>query len=156
MNELNEKCNKALKIAEKVKNCQLLKLLLNETFYIFKDIAKESGKDIEKVKDVARREAVDLSHDCIKYVSELKKFTTITENGIVFNFERCPFLKNVWKGDEYDAFQMDGIDAMVNDFSERSKLLLNTTSFCKHVMSKLQSDNDEDEIAMSSSDDDNE
>lgn len=127
------------KILDEIRNAS--KNILSNVFEIMKSLSDEEcelvDSFLEKLEDVkttlpTREEALELLQeqsvgllgDAEVVNDEIDSFISRSDKGFTIEAEKCPYLSEVWNGDMYDKFEMEGLRELLNEL----KSLLNNAT----------------------------
>jgi hypothetical protein len=123
------------KILDDIRNTS--KSILTNGFEIMKSLSDEEcelvDSFLEKLEDVkttlpTREEAlgllqeqsVGLLGDAEVVNDEIDSFISRSDKGFTIEAEKCPYLSEVWNGDMYDKFEMEGLQELLNELKSLS------------------------------------
>lgn len=73
----------------------------------------------ENLQESMKNVAIEWVKDASAVKSEIDSFIKITEEGIMFETEKCSFLAEVWNGDAYDKSGIEGLQELNNDLKKQ-------------------------------------
>lgn len=140
MNYLEETKNILAKISNKcyeIISLPILKRLRNDNDYVIVDASRTLNLSVSEAKVLCQNIAKSAILESTTLIKETANFITATPEEVKYNFNKCPLITEVWKGDAYDKQGNDGLNMLYDELCSTYDVLKSDELFLKKCTEEI-------------------